>query len=389
MTIFVFEDTDRKKFLPLVYMRKVYDLKCGVMTLKEKIDAYFSKTNFHFTIFVNGRVLADDDLVSSVKACKSPCLLIQDGILIAAVMDIEKAKGIDIEKPLNVHSFDSFELDKRSVKARIVTYPWDLVHKNAKEIESDTELLRLKSPNLKTGQAIIGVNMTNKRNIFIGRNAVLKPGVLIDAEEGPVIIDDGAKVLGNAVIMGPAYIGKESVIKAGAKIYGGTTIGPLCKVGGEVEGTIFHGYSNKQHDGFIGHSYICEWVNLGADTNNSDLKNNYSNVKVHVNGQMMDSGNMFVGLFMGDHSKSGINTMFNTGTVVGISSNVFGPGFPPKFIPSFSWGGSDKLVEYNVEKAVETAKIVMKRRKVEMTSKYEEQFKKLFAETAPERKGLK
>ena len=389
MTIFVFEDTDRKKFLPLVYMRKVYDLKCGVMTLKEKIDAYFSKTNFHFTIFVNGRVLADDDLVSSVKACKSPCLLIQDDILIAAVMDIEKAKGIDIEKPLNVHSFDSFELDKRSVKARIVTYPWDLVHRNAKEIESDTELLRLKSPSLKTGQAIIGVNMTNKRNIFIGRNAVLKPGVLIDAEEGPVIIDDGAKILGNAVIMGPAYIGKETVIKAGAKIYGGTTIGPLCKVGGEVEGSIFHGYSNKQHDGFIGHSYICEWVNLGADTNNSDLKNNYGNVKVHINGQLMDSGNMFVGLFMGDHSKSGINTMFNTGTVVGISSNVFGPGFPPKFIPSFSWGGADKLVEYSVEKAVETAKIVMKRRKVEMTSKYEEHFKKLFAETALERKGLK
>ena len=389
MNILVFEDTDRKKFLPLVYMRKVYDLKCGVMTLKEKIEAYFSKTNFHFTIFVNGRVLADDDLVSSVKACKSPCLLIQDNILIAAVMDIEKAKGIDIEKPLNVHSFDSFELDKRSVKARIVTYPWDLVHKNSKEIESDTELLRLKSPNLRTGQMIIGVNMTNKRNIFIGRNAVLKPGVLIDAEEGPVIIDDGARILGNAVIMGPAYIGKETVIKAGAKIYGGTTIGPSCKVGGEVEGSIFHGYSNKQHDGFLGHSYICEWVNLGADTNNSDLKNNYGNVKVHIDGHLMDSGQMFVGLFMGDHSKSGINTMFNTGTVVGISSNVFGAGFPQKFIPSFSWGGAEKLAEYSLEKAIETAKIVMKRRKVEMTSKYEEQFKKLFAETAHERKGLK
>ncbi|MEK7376087.1 MAG: putative sugar nucleotidyl transferase, partial [Candidatus Margulisiibacteriota bacterium] len=158
MNIIVFEDTDRKKFLPLVYMRKVYDLKCGVMTLKEKIEAYFSKTNFHFTIFVNGRVLADDDLVSSVKACKSPCLLIQDGILIAAVMDIEKAKDIDTEKPISLHTFEPFELDKRSVKARIVTYPWDLAHNNAKEIESDTELLRLKSPSLKTGQAIIGVN---------------------------------------------------------------------------------------------------------------------------------------------------------------------------------------------------------------------------------------
>ena len=389
MAVLVFEDTDRKKLLPLVYLRKVYELKCGIMTLQEKINAYFSKTNFHFTIFVNGRVLADDELVSSVKSCKSPCLLLEDGVLIAAVMDNEKAKAIDTEKPLDQKTFEEFELDKRSVKARLITYPWDLVSNNAKEIVSDTELLRLKSANLRTGQMIIGVNMTNKRDIFIGRNAVIKPGVLIDAEEGPVVIDDGVRILGNAVIMGPAYIGKESTIKAGAKIYGGTTIGPMCKIGGEVEASIFHGYSNKQHEGFIGHSYICDWVNLGADTNNSDLKNNYGNVKVQIDGHQVDSGSMFVGLFMGDHSKSGINTMFNTGTLVGLCGNIFGTGFPPKHIPSFAWGGASGLVEYNIEKAVETARAVMKRRKVEMTSKYEEQFRKLFAATAHERKGLK
>ncbi|MFA5097361.1 MAG: GlmU family protein [Candidatus Margulisiibacteriota bacterium] len=389
MAVLVFEDTDRKKLLPLVYMRKVYDLKCGILTLKEKTEAYFGKTNFHFTVFVNGRVLADDELVSSVKACKSPCLLLQDGVLIAAVIENKIAEGIDIEKPLDQKAFEKLELDKRTVKARLITYPWDLVHNNAKEIISDTELLRLKSSNLRTGQMIIGVNMTNKRDIFIGRNAVIKPGVLIDAEEGPVVIDDGVRILGNAVVMGPCYIGKESMIKAGAKIYGGTTIGPHCKIGGEVEASVFHGYSNKQHEGFIGHSYICEWVNLGADTNNSDLKNNYSSVKVQINGQQIDSGNLFVGLFMGDHSKSGINTMFNTGTVVGVSSNIFGPGFPSKSIPSFAWGGASGFVEYGIDKAIETARAVMKRRKVEMTSKYEEQFRKLLAETTHERKGLK
>jgi len=389
MAVLVFEDSDRKKLLPLVYMRKVHDLKCGVLTLKEKIDAYFSKTNFHFTIFVNGRVLADDELVSSVRACKSPCLLLQDGVLVAAVIDNKIAGDIDTEKPLDQKIFEDLELDKRSVKARLITYPWDLVHNNGKELIADTELLRLKSANLRTGQMIIGVNMTNKRDIFVGRNAVIKPGVLIDAEEGPVVIDDGVRILGNAVVMGPAYIGKESIIKAGAKIYGGTTIGSHCKIGGEVEASVFHAYSNKQHEGFIGHSYICEWVNLGADTNNSDLKNNYGNVKVLINGHNIDSGNMFAGLFMGDHSKSGINTMFNTGTVVGVSSNIFGPGFPSKSIPSFAWGGSSGFAEYNIDKAVETARAVMKRRKVEMTSKYEEQFRKLFAETAHERKGLK
>ncbi len=389
MAVLVFEDSDRKKLLPLVYMRKVHDLKCGVLTLKEKIDAYFSKTNFHFTIFVNGRVLADDELVSSVRACKSPCLLLQDGVLVAAVIDNKMAGEINIEKPLDQKAFEGLELDKRTVKARLITYPWDLVHNNGKELIADTELLRLKSANLRTGQMIIGVNMTNKRDIFVGRNAVIKPGVLIDAEEGPVVIDDGVRILGNAVVMGPAYIGKESIIKAGAKIYGGTTIGSHCKIGGEVEASVFHAYSNKQHEGFIGHSYICEWVNLGADTNNSDLKNNYGNVKVLINGHNIDSGNMFAGLFMGDHSKSGINTMFNTGTVVGVSSNIFGPGFPSKSIPSFAWGGSSGFAEYNIDKAVETARAVMKRRKVEMTSKYEEQFRKLFAETAHERKGLK
>ena len=180
-------------------------------------------------------------------------------------------------------------------------------------------------------------------------------------------------------------MGNGSSIKIGAKIYEGTSIGEFCKVGGEVEESIIHSHSNKQHDGFLGHAYLGQWVNLGADTNNSDLKNNYGNVKVHVNGDLVDSGSMFVGLFMGDHSKAGINTMFNTGTSVGTMCNVFGSGFPPKYIPSFSWGGAEKMVEHDLSKAVETARQVMARRKKKLTAEHEKVFRYLFERTRERR----
>jgi UDP-N-acetylglucosamine diphosphorylase/glucosamine-1-phosphate N-acetyltransferase len=159
----------------------------------------------------------------------------------------------------------------------------------------------------------------------------------------------------------------------------------MCKVGGEVEESVIHSYSNKQHDGFLGHAYLGMWVNLGADTNNSDLKNNYGNVKVVINGRLVDSGSMFVGLTMGDHSKSGINTMFNTGTVVGVSSNVFGAGFPPKFVPSFSWGGSDGQETYELEKSLAVARRVMARRKVTLSAAEESLFRTVFELTRWER----
>ena len=186
-------------------------------------------------------------------------------------------------------------------------------------------------------------------------------------ENGPVWIDDGVTVMANAVLEGPLYIGKDSKIKIAAKIYENTTIGPLCKIGGEVEGSIIQGYSNKQHDGFLGHAYLGSWVNLGADTNNSDLKNNYGMIQALLNGEKVDTGSQFVGLMMGDHSKSGINVMFNTGTIVGTNCNIFGAEMPPKFVPSFSWGGAAGFAEYQFEKAINVAKTVMSRRKVEFT----------------------
>jgi UDP-N-acetylglucosamine diphosphorylase/glucosamine-1-phosphate N-acetyltransferase len=193
-------------------------------------------------------------------------------------------------------------------------------------------------------------------------------------------------VMPNAVITGPAFIGDYSIIKAGAKIYSGTSIGTRCKVGGEVEASIIQSYSNKQHDGYLGHSYIGSWVNIGADTNTSDLKNTYGNVNVYVNGESVNTGLQFVGLTMGDHAKTGINVMFDTGTVVGISSNVYGAALPPKFVPSFSWGEGRSLTVYELDKAVETARRMMMRRDVDISPAYERLMRKLFDVTREERR---
>jgi UDP-N-acetylglucosamine diphosphorylase/glucosamine-1-phosphate N-acetyltransferase len=236
------------------------------------------------------------------------------------------------------------------------------------------------------GKVYEGAHLINKENIFIDEGASIKPGVVLDAEGGPIYIGKNAKIFPNAVIEGPAFIGNKTAIKIGAKIYENTSIGEVCKVGGEVEGCIIHSYSNKQHDGFLGHSYLAMWVNLGADTNNSDLKNNYGNVKVTINGEQINSGSMFVGLTMGDHSKAGINTMFNTGTVVGISSNVFGSGFPQKYIPSFSWGGTDSTIIYDIEKAIEVARRVMSRRNINLYDTEEKVIREVFNLTIDERK---
>ncbi|MCX5749689.1 MAG: putative sugar nucleotidyl transferase [Candidatus Saganbacteria bacterium] len=369
MDIQFFDDEEVRNLRPLNFIKMTEELRCGVLTLEEKAGLLFSRTRSPFTLLLNSRLIAGPDLAKEIAVRKHEHVFTSNGRIVAALI---RKKDIAFSRTSAIQFFNSSVIHRREIRASLVSYPWDIIHKNAEEIKNDIALLRPKR--------------SLNKDIYIGKDCKIKPGVVLDPEDGPIFIDDGAKILANSVIMGPCYIGKGTTIKAIAKIYGGTSIGPMCKVGGEVEGSIFQGYSNKQHDGFLGHSYICEWVNLGADTNNSDLKNNYSNVKVYMNGKMIDSGIMFVGLMMGDHSKAGINTMFNTGTVVGVSSNVFGAGFPPKFIPSFSWGGAEKMVEYDIEKAIQTAKAVMKRRRFVMTIDYENKLRSVFAETAQERK---
>jgi UDP-N-acetylglucosamine diphosphorylase/glucosamine-1-phosphate N-acetyltransferase len=189
-----------------------------------------------------------------------------------------------------------------------------------------------------------------------------------------------------STIAGPTYIGKGSTIKVGAKIYAGTSIGEVCKVGGEVEESIMHSYSNKQHDGFLGHAYVGMWVNLGAGTSNSDLKNDYGIVRVEIGGETIDTGSMYVGATIGDHSKTGILTALNTGTIVGTGCNLYGAVLHDKFVPSFTWGEGGAYVEYRLEKFLRVARSVMARRKMELSTAEESMLREAFSLTADERK---
>lgn len=411
-SICLFEGIYYSRLLPLVYFRPTYDLRCGILTLREKVQHYFPNTPISLhcreylsdfvkqknpgvvvndvigksCLFLNGRVIADSQLVQQLST-DIDTLFVKGETIIAARVSGSKL-GLLKNKLNDLFTFSDFnDLLKKEVEAKVIHYPWNLISNNGEQLISDFNLLTSKvdGSNIK-GKVYAGTHLLNEDKIFIDEGAKVKPGVVLDAESGPIYIGKDAKIFPNAVIEGPAFVGNKSAIKIGAKIYENTSIGEVCKVGGEVEESIIHSYSNKQHDGFLGHAYLGMWVNLGADTNNSDLKNNYGSVKVVINGEQVDSGSMFVGLTMGDHSKAAINTMFNTGTVVGVSSNVFGAGFPQKYIPSFAWGGSDSMTSYNIEKAIDVARKVMARRNIKLTDVEEKIFSYIFDTTKEERK---
>ncbi len=413
MHLCLFEDNLVANFHPLVYFRPVYALRCGMLTLQQKILAHVPSAHVALharaylknylgelhpdssvneiaadrCLFMNGRLLADSDVAKQVTTKGDEDRVFVNGdIPVAAWVSgnrLEYLKRKMAEGTFGIGDFDG--LPRREIGARLVQYPWDLLSANAQEIFSDIMITTKRSKQKIQGKIHPGAHLINRKGIFVGKRSSIKPGAVLDAEHGPIYIGDDVHVYANAVIEGPAFIGSGSIVKIGAKIYGKTSIGEFCKVGGEIEGSILHAHANKQHDGFLGHSYICPWVNLGADTNNSDLKNNYSSVRVSINGELVDSGQLFVGMFMGDHSKSGINSMFDTGTVVGVSCNIYGAGIPPKFVPSFSWGGSERLVEYRLSKSMEVARKVMERRNVRFTPAYESAFRTVFALTGGER----
>ncbi|HEY6437276.1 MAG TPA: putative sugar nucleotidyl transferase, partial [Ignavibacteriaceae bacterium] len=388
----------------------IFDLVCGMTTLKEKITRAFPKEKVVLKcrkylepfvkaenpkckvnqfdnedhLFINGRIIAPANLNSVLKLKPNEeKVFISKGVVIAAKVLAKRIKGFSLDKSeiINtqlISNFPSVEVD-----IPVVNYLWDLVYLNGKEIENDFKIFTKGKATSKTKYA--GVNFVNRKNIFIAKDVDIKPGVVLDASTGPVFIEKNVDIFPNAVIQGPFYIGESSKIKSCATVYPNVSIGKVCKVGGEVEDTIIHPYSNKQHSGFLGHSYLGSWINIGADTNNSDLQNNYGTIKVQVNGRHIDSGKQFIGLMMGDHSKTAINTMFNTGTVVGFSSNVFGAGFPPKYIPSFGWGGSESMKEYKLFKAIETAKAVFTRRDRNFEKEDEEMFETIFNLTEEDR----
>ena len=411
--ICIFEDNRFRQLYPLTLTRPVFDLRCGIFSLKEKLLRRFPHKSVYllcrkylgeivknqhpdvainelpdestkYCLFINGRLLADAEFLNRLEM--DELIYTHKGTIVAALLGAGNRQRLIVNKHNIVDFKETKDVQTVEIKANLINYPWDLVHQNSKQIEADFTDLN------EGGQSLGNVSkdaiLLNIPNIRIGINSVIKAGAVLDAEHGPIYIGENATIMSNAVIEGPAFMGDNSIFKIGAKIYPGTSIGEWCKVGGEVEETIFHAHSSKQHDGFLGHSYLGQWVNLGADTNNSNLKNNYSSVRLFIDGEFIDSGSQFVGLFMGDHCKSGINTMFNTGTVVGAMSNIYGGGFPPKNIPSFAWGGSDGFVEHDLEKALETARIVMARRGVEMTADYEKMIRNIFDLTKAGRQVL-
>ncbi|MFQ6615590.1 MAG: GlmU family protein [Fidelibacterota bacterium] len=413
--ICVFEDDQFGSLQPLVHLRPVYNLTCGIRTLREKLTGSFPDASVilhvrdyllevtkrehpdysvnrvpsdaRTVLFLNGRVVAHGDFGERFEYDGKDCVYMSGRTPVAAWLSGENLKKIGDRFKSNVLSFSDFShLENRTADVPLVTYPWDLVNRNGEQIVADFDVLTSGSPQSQ-GELSESAHLLNPDHIHISRGAKIGPGVVLDAENGPIYVGNNSRILPNSVIEGPVSMGDDSLIKVGAKIYENTTIGKVCKVGGEVEESIIDSYSNKQHDGFIGHAYLGSWVNIGAGTNNSDLKNNYGPVKVFVNGKLTDTGSMFVGLFMGDHSKSGINQMFNTGTVVGVCCNVFGPGQPPKFVPSFSWGTTDGVfTTYKMDRAFEVAGKVMARRDVEFTELDENLFRTVFDLTAEERK---
>jgi UDP-N-acetylglucosamine diphosphorylase/glucosamine-1-phosphate N-acetyltransferase len=419
---YIFEDDKFDQFFPLTYNRPVYELICGIDRIKDKIASFFpeaetillcrdylekvlqSKTgqkindfnikNEDELLFINGRVIPDKDLSKKLNFS-------QEEKFLFCGEDLVSWKGTGLAFKNNENIFKALYVkdqikpikQKRevlSVEVKLVSYLWDLVDLNKSEIENDFERLK---PNLdfknifKRNQIDDRALIYDIEKVYLTKGCQIDGQVVLDARGGPIFIGDGVTIQSQTRVEGPGCIGEGSIL-VGGKIREGTSIGPVCRVGGEVEQSIFLGYSNKYHEGFLGHSYVGEWVNLGALTTNSDLKNNYSPVRVMLKGEMVDSGLVKVGSFLGDHVKTGIGTLLGTGMVVGFATNIFGGGMiREKSIPSFYWGDTSKLEEFELEKAIKTAQIVMERRNVELMKEERLLFRKIFEMTKSERKG--
>jgi UDP-N-acetylglucosamine diphosphorylase/glucosamine-1-phosphate N-acetyltransferase len=397
MNYILFDDHNRNDLLPLTFMRPVADLRCGILTFREKWNNHLGTECSVFTakylrkkfpllqkeqnIFINGSLFPHKMLIDSIHALRPGQALksaTDDSLLaFSATNTFFDTANIDQFDTFSIHVLKGFQIIEYEGNFQSVTRPWHIFSMNDQALRDDFHLLTTQ----RQSQPISSTNRVfAPENIFIEEGAIVEFSV-INAASGPVYIGKDAEVMENCAIRAPFALCKESVLKMGAKIYGATTIGPHCKVGGEVNNSVIFGFSNKAHDGFLGNSVIGEWCNLGADTNNSNLKNTYDIVKIwsYPEKHFVSTGLQFCGLIMGDHSKSAINTMFNTGTVVGVSSNIFGEGFPRQFIPSFSWGGASGFKKYNLEKAIEVARQVCERRNVILSEIDVEIFETLYA----------
>ncbi len=391
MNYILFDGNVRNQLLPFTFTRPVAEIRVGILTIREKWEHFLGFTTTTVTedylsekypflelernILINASFLPSENLVNIIKGLEENQAVFFDDEPIAFFTT--EGQEVDFE------SFDVIQYGHDDVLR--IEHTWDIFSKNGEAIKRDFEMLTKERDSQPIPE---GVWTKNPENIFIEEGAKLEFCTL-NASDGPIYIGKNAEVMEGALVRGPFALCEHSTLKMGAKIYLNTTIGPHSKVGGEVNNSVVFGYSNKGHDGFLGNSVLGEWCNLGADTNNSNLKNNYAEVRLwdYETEGFARTGLQFCGLMMGDHSKCGINTMFNTGTVVGVSANIFGSGFPRNFIPSFSWGGSGGFTTYKTDKAFEVAKVVMDRRNIEFSEMDAKILEHVFEETSKWRKA--
>jgi UDP-N-acetylglucosamine diphosphorylase/glucosamine-1-phosphate N-acetyltransferase len=397
----LFDDEAREQFLPLAWTKPIADFRVGIFTIREKwairlesestswTAAYLKDSLFPFSpdktrqqLWINGRVIPTHELALEVGKLQ-PGEALTKGDLVIAINNGNSIEPIALNS--KDHLDENIAVRESHLPCIILHRLHDIFKQNGNAIREDFELMKGRtSEKLSLTNIVIG-----DHPVFVGKGAIVE-ACTINTTGGPVYIGARAEVMEGCHLRGPLAIGDEATVKMGAKIYGDTTIGPGCKVGGEISNSVFFGNSNKAHDGFIGNSVIGEWCNLGADTNCSNLKNNYGNISTWnyaIEGNE-NTGLQFHGLVMGDHAKCGINTMFNTGTVVGVAANIFGDGFPPKFIPDFTWGGANGFSEYNLEKALETIQRVYERRKKKLSKEEIALLKAVFQKTEKYRDQL-
>jgi UDP-N-acetylglucosamine diphosphorylase/glucosamine-1-phosphate N-acetyltransferase len=404
LKITLFEPKRVENFYPFSIMHTLWELRTGPFMIFEKYQKYFTEETLNYfgrkkhlesflkrydleskiidfsdyshnliidsTVIPDKKFLNDLFFILNFESYKNKESLIfkdSNGIpfAIKSIDDdnfrryLKRNETIDLQDPI-FSNYKSYKIKT----VNTVNYLWETLDNVESSINNDLGFFKLYRRFNK--QRFMHATALNPEEIYAGEDVRIGPGVVLDASEGPIIIDDYTKIMPQATIIGPCYIGKNNIVKIGAKIYENNAFGDWCKIGGEIENTIIQSYSNKQHEGFLGHSYLCEWVNFGADTNCSDLKNTYSNIKVNLNGETVDTERMFLGVLCGDHTKTGINSMFTTGTVAGICGILVRDWFLPSMIKSFSWGGKADSPNYKLSKAIETAKIVMARRDKEL-----------------------
>jgi UDP-N-acetylglucosamine diphosphorylase/glucosamine-1-phosphate N-acetyltransferase len=417
MNLCIYEDLEAGSFGPLTLLRPVFALRCGIFTLAEKLALAFPEAKLHLlvrphleewtrqlypdaevtepsqddTLFVNGRLcMTDDEVLHFMAASPQEVSYVAQGTLFAAKVRGERVKHVvrHLREGDAERAFEDVRVPAE-VQAFLARSGADLIRWSPRQILQDSRYLF--EPGAVLGTVDSGAHLIKPEAIHVARGARVMAGAVLNAEGGPIVIRENALIEPLAYLEGPAAVGESAIVRAGAKIRAGTSIGPVCRVGGEVAETVFQGYANKQHDGFLGHSFVGEWVNLGANTNNSDLKNTYTPVRTYRSARDFlekkgeDSGQLLLGLQIGDFSKTGISTSFTTGGSVGVGCNLYGSELMPAYVPSFVWGSTGAFQEHRIDPMIATAERAMERRKVPLATELDALLRRAHEETRDDR----